>query len=161
MDVFVVIALIGVALLLAELLLPTGGVLAVLGALGLIAGGVVALTADADSSASDIAGPALITLGLLSIVSFYVVTRKVLAAHRDEPVRTGSEELIGAPAEVRTSLDPEGQVWIEGALWRARLAGDGGPLRPGDRVKVEAVDGLTLMVRPEPPSDAPAEEGAG
>jgi len=160
-DVFVVIALIGVALLLAELLLPTGGVLAVLGALGLIAGGVVALTADADSSASDIAGPALITLGLLSIVSFYVVTRKVLAAHRDEPVRTGSEELIGAPAEVRTSLDPEGQVWIEGALWRARLAGDGGPLRPGDRVKVEAVDGLTLMVRPEPPSDAPAEEGAG
>ena len=32
MDFFVVIALIGVALLLAELLLPTGGVLAVLGA---------------------------------------------------------------------------------------------------------------------------------
>lgn len=161
MDVFVVIALIGVALLVAELLLPTGGVLAVLGALGLIAGGVVALTADADSSASDIAGPALITLGLLSIVCFYVVTRKVLAAHRDEPVRTGSEELIGAPAEVRTSLDPEGQVWIEGALWRARLAGDGGPLRPGDRVTVEAVDGLTLEVRPMTPSDAPAEEGAG
>jgi membrane-bound serine protease (ClpP class) len=160
-DVFVVIALIGVALLVAELLLPTGGVLAVLGALGLIAGGVVALTADADSSASDIAGPALITLGLLSIVSFYVVTRKVLAAHRDEPVRTGPEELIGAPAEARTSLDPEGQVWIEGALWRARLAGDGGPLRPGDRVTVEAVDGLTLMVRPASPSDAPAEEGAG
>ncbi|HWM63765.1 MAG TPA: NfeD family protein [Solirubrobacterales bacterium] len=161
MDVFVVIALVGVALLLAELLLPTGGVLAVLGGLGLVAGGVVALTADADSSASDIAGPALITLGLLSLVSFYVVTRKVLAAHRDEPVRTGSEELIGAPAEVRTSLDPEGQVWIEGALWRARLAGDGGPLRPGDRVTVEAVDGLTLQVRPATPSDAPAEEGAG
>lgn len=160
MDIFVIVALIGVALLVAELLLPTGGVLAVLGALGLIAGGVVALTADADSSASDVAGPALITLGLLSIVSFYVVTRKVLAAHRDEPVRTGSEELVGARAEARTSLDPEGQVWIEGALWRARLAGDGGPLRPGDRVTVEAVDGLTLMVRPAPTPDAPAEEGA-
>ncbi len=40
MDVFVVLALIGVALLLAELLLPTGGVLAVLGAAGLVAGGV-------------------------------------------------------------------------------------------------------------------------
>ncbi len=72
----------------------------------------------------------------------------MLAAHRDEPVRTGSEELIGARAEARTALDPEGQVWIEGALWRARLAGDGGPLRPGDRVTVEAVDGLTLVVRP-------------
>lgn len=161
MDFFVVVALIGVALLLAELLLPTGGVLAALGALGLVAGGVIALTADADSSASEIAGPALITLGVLSIVSFWFVTRKVLAAHRDEPVRTGYEELIGARAEARTSLDPDGQVWIEGALWRARLTGDGGPLRPGDRVTVEAVDGLTLMVRPETPSDIPAGEGAG
>jgi len=157
MDLFVVVALIGVGLLLAELLLSTGGVLAALGAAGLIAGGVLALTADADSSASDWAGPALITLGLLSIASFYFVTRKVLAAHREKPVRGGHEELIGSRAEVRTPLDPEGQVWTGGALWRARLTGDGGPTRPGDRVRVEAVDGLTLMVRPEPPSEPPVE----
>ena len=48
MDAFVVIALVGVGLLLAELLLPTGGVLAVLGALGLIAAGVVALDSDSE-----------------------------------------------------------------------------------------------------------------
>jgi len=161
MDFFVVVALVGIALLLAELLLPTGGVLAVLGAVGLAGAGVLALTAESDSSASDWAGPALITLGVLSIVSFYVVTRKVIAAHRDEPIRTGHEELVGARAEARTSLDPEGQVWIEGALWQARLSGDGGALRPGDRVKVEAVEGLTLKVRPEPPSESPSEEGAG
>jgi membrane-bound serine protease (ClpP class) len=161
MDVFIVIALIGVVLLLAELLLPTGGVLAALGALALVAGGIVALTVDSDSELADYAGPALITLGVLSIVTSYVIGQKVLAAHRDEPVRTGSEELVGAAAEARTSLDPEGQVWIEGALWRARLAGDGTPLRPGDRVRVEAVEGLTLLVRAEKPSDAPAEEGAG
>ena len=161
MDVFIVIALVAVVVLLAELMLPTGGVLAALGALGLVAAGVVALTAESDSGASDWAGPALITLGLLSIVSFYFVTRKVVAAHRDEPVRTGYEELLGARAEARTSLDPDGQVWIEGALWWARLSGDGGPLRPGDRVTVEAVDGLTLIVRPEPPADVPTEEGAG
>jgi len=160
MDAFVVVALAGVALLLAELLLSTGGVLAALGAGALIAGGVLALTADADSSASEWAGPALITLGVLSIVSFYFVTRKVLAAHREQPVRAGSEELVGARAEARSSLDPDGQVAIAGAIWRARLAGDGGPLRPGDKVTVEAVDGLTLVVRPEPPSESPA-EGAG
>jgi membrane-bound serine protease (ClpP class) len=160
-DVFVVIALIAIVVLLAELLLPTGGGLAALGALGLIAAGVVALTVDADSSASDWAGPGLITLGVLSLLSAYVVGRKVLAAHRDEPVRTGYEELIGAAAEARTPLDPEGQVWVEGALWRARLAGDGGPLRPGDRVTVESVDGLTLTVRPAATSQASAEEGAG
>ena len=127
MDAFVVIALLGIALLIAELLLPTGGVLAGLGALGLIAGGVVALTAEADSTAADYVGPALITLGVLSVVSVYFVTRKVVAAHRDEPVRTGSEEMIGSRAEVRTTLDPEGQVWIgrsavAGAARRRRRA---------------------------------------
>jgi membrane-bound serine protease (ClpP class) len=149
MDLYVLIALLGIGLLAAELLLPTGGVLAVLGVLGLVAGGVIALTAESDATAADWAGPALITLGILSAISFYVVTRKVLAAHREQPVRAGHEELIGAPAEVRSSLDPEGQIWIEGALWRARLTGDGGPLRPGDRVTVEAIEGLTLLVRPE------------
>ena len=44
----------------------------------------------------------------------------MIAAHRDEQVRTGSEEMVGSVAEARTTLDPEGQVWIEGALWRAR-----------------------------------------
>lgn len=156
MDLFVFIALLGVVLLMAELLLSTGGVLAALGAAGLIGGGVLALTANADSSASDWAGPALITLGVLSIVSFYVITRKVLAAHRERPVRTGHEELVGASAEARTSLDPDGQVWVEGALWRARLAEDGKPLRPGDRVTVEAVEGLTLIVKPAPPTETPA-----
>lgn len=161
MDAFVVVALIGVALLLAELLLSTGGVLAALGAAGLIAGGVLALTADSSSSASDWAGPALITLGVLSIASFYFVTRKVLAAHREQPVRGGQEELLGASGEARSALDPDGQVLLGGALWRARLSGDGGPLRPGDRVTVEAVEGLTLTVRPEAPSEPPSEQGAG
>jgi membrane-bound serine protease (ClpP class) len=158
MDFFVVVALIAVILLVSELLLPTGGVLAVLGALGLMAAGVLALESDAGER--DVIGPALIALGVLSLVSFYVIARKVVAAHRDQPVRTGSEELVGAMAEVRSPLDPEGQVWIEGALWGARLVGDGDPVGAGDRVKVEAIEGLTLMVRPEPSPAGQAEEGA-
>jgi membrane-bound serine protease (ClpP class) len=157
MDFFVVLALIGVALLLTELLLPTGGVLAVLGAAGMVAGGVLALGSDADNA--DFIGPALIALGLLSLVTFFLVARKVLEAHRDSPVRAGSEELVGALAEARSAIDPEGQVWIEGALWRARLGGGDGPVRLGDRVRVDAVEGLTLVVHPEPQAGQ-AEEGA-
>ncbi len=129
MDSAVVVALLGIALLVAELLLSTGGVLAALGALGLIAGGVLAL--ESDSGAADVVGPALIALGVLSLVAFYFITRKVIEAHRDQPVRTGSEELVGALAEVRSALDPEGQVWVEGTLWRARLSGDGGAVAAG------------------------------
>lgn len=148
METFVVIALVGFALLLAELLLPTGGVLAALGAAGLIAGGIVAL--GSDSSAADYVGPGLITLGILSGVTFYFVASKVVAAHRDQPVRTGVEELTGATAEARSEIDPEGKVWLEGTLWAARLANGSGPARLGDRVIVEAVDGLTLVVRSQP-----------
>jgi membrane-bound serine protease (ClpP class) len=157
-DAAVIVALIGMALLVAELLLSTGGVLAALGALGLIVGGVLAL--ESDSGSADLVGPALIALGVLSLVAFYFVTKKVLAAHREEPVRTGSEELIGAVAEVRSTLDPEGQVWAGGTIWAARLANGQGNVRLGDRVRIDAVDGLTLVVRPEPPASGQAEEGA-
>jgi len=159
MDVAIVIALIGIALLVGELLLSTGGVLAAIGALGLVAGGVLAL--ESDSGAADYVGPALIALGVLSLVAFYFITRKVIEAHRREPVRTGTEELIGAVAEARSNLDPEGQVWAGGTVWGARLADGAGRVRLGDRVVVDAVDGLTLVVRPEaPPAGGKAEEGA-
>ena len=124
MEVVYVIAGIAIALLLTELLLPTGGVLAVIGAAGLVAAGVVALGDDSESA--DYVGAGLITLGVLSVVTALIVGRKVLAAHRDEPIRTGWEELIGQDAEVREPLDPVGQIWIEGALWKARVP-DGEP----------------------------------
>jgi membrane-bound serine protease (ClpP class) len=158
MDVAVIVALVGVALLVAELLLSTGGVLAAIGAIGLVIGGVLAL--ESDSDAADVVGPALIALGILSLVAFYFVTKKVIAAHREEPVRTGSEELVGAVAKARGTLDPEGQVWAGGTIWAARLADGQGTVRLGDRVRIDAVDGLTLVVRPEPPASGQAEEGA-
>jgi membrane-bound serine protease (ClpP class) len=159
MEAFVLIALIGMGLLLAELLLPTGGVLALLGVAGLTAAGIVAFGSDSD--VADYAGGGLIALGILSGITFYFVSRKVLAAHRDEPVRTGTEEMIGAAGEARSSIDPEGRVWLGGTIWSARLATGSGPVRPGDRVRVEAVDGLTLEVRPEPQTSVRSREGDG
>lgn len=159
METFIVIALIGIGLLLAELLLPTGGVLAVFGVGGLTAAGVIALGSDSDTA--DYAGGALIALGVLSGITFYFVTRKVIAAHRDTDVRTGTEEMVGASAQARSAIDPEGRVWLGGTLWSARLADAATPARLGDRVTVEAVDGLTLVVRPEPQTAVQSREGAG
>lgn len=159
MEPYVLIAIVGIGLLAAELLLPTGGILAVVGVIGLTAAGVVAFSSDSD--VADYAGGGLIALGILSGVTFYFVSRKVYEAHRNERVRTGAEEMVGAGAEARTSIDPDGQVWIEGALWRARLAEGASPARPGDRVRVEAVDGLTLVVHPEPQAASHPSEGAG
>jgi len=158
MEAFVVIALIGLGLLLAELLLPTGGVLALLGVAGLTVAGIVAFGSDSDLA--DYAGGGLIALGIISGVTFYFVTRKVWEAHRNDRVRTGTEEMVGSSAEARSSIDPEGRVWLGGTLWSARLAAGSEPVRSGDRVRVEAVDGLTLVVRPEPRTADQSREGA-
>jgi membrane-bound serine protease (ClpP class) len=147
MEAFVVIALIGFGALLAELLLPTGGILAAVGVAGLTAAGIVAL--NSDSIAAEYIGGALLALGVVSAISFYFVTRKVLAAHRDPRVRTGTEEMVGSTGEARTAIAPDGRVFLGGAIWSARLAAGSEPVRPGDRVRVEAVDGLTLVVCPE------------
>lgn len=146
MEVVAIIAAVAALLLVVELLLPTGGVLALIGAAGLIAAGVVSL--NEDNAAADYIGPGLITLGVLSVATFFVITPKIIRAHRDEPVRTGWEELIGRDAEVREPLDPLGQIWIEGALWKARAADGTAPIPIGNRVHVESVDGLTLVVSP-------------
>lgn len=159
MELFILIAIVGFGLLAAELLLPTGGVLAVLGVAGLTAAGVVAFGSDNDIA--DYAGGGLIALGILSGITFYFVSRKVWEAHRNDRVRAGTEEMLGATAEVRTSIDPEGRVWLGGTIWSARLADGATPVGPGDKVKVEAVDGLTLVVRPEPRTAVPTSEGAG
>jgi membrane-bound serine protease (ClpP class) len=159
MEAFVVIALVGFVLLIAELLLPTGGALAAIGAAGLVAGGIVAL--DSNNPDADVIGAALITLGILSGISFYFIARKVIEAHREQPVRSGSEEMIGADGEARSTIDPDGQVWLQGTVWGARLAEASGPVRLGDRVTVEAIDGLTLVVRARSAAVEKSKEGAG
>jgi membrane-bound serine protease (ClpP class) len=159
MEAFVVIALIGLGLLLAELLLPTGGVLAAIGIAGLTAAGIVAL--NSDSVTAEYIGGALVALAVVCAISFYFVTRKVIAAHRQTRVRTGTEEMVGSTGEARSSIDPDGRVWLGGTIWSARLAEGAGPVRLGDRVRIEAVEGLTLVVRPEPQTAVQSREGAG
>ena len=145
MEIVYVIAGIAIAVMLVEFLLPTGGLLAAIGAVGLVIAGVIAIGDEADSGTY--VGSGLITLGVLSLITAWVVGRKVLSAHVDEPVRTGWEELKGMDAEVRDPLNPIGQVYVDGALWKARVP-DGEPeVGIGNRVRVESVDGLTLIVR--------------
>ena len=58
-------------------------------------------------------------------------------------VQVGSEAIVGTWATAVTSLQPTGQVRIQGELWQARC--DEGAA-PGDAVQVRRVDGLTLIV---------------
>jgi membrane-bound ClpP family serine protease len=145
---YVVIALVALGLMLAETVLPTGGILGAIGVAGLFAAGIVALTEGGRTA--EWVGGALIALAVVSAISLYFIARKVYAAQFDQPPRAGTEEMIGSSAEARTAVAPTGQVFTRGTLWSARLADGADPVEPGDRVVVEAIDGLTLVVRPQP-----------
>jgi membrane-bound ClpP family serine protease len=132
---------VGAALLVAEAHVAGFGVLGGAGVLALVLG-VVLLVAGAG------AAPLLIVpaaLGVAAIGAGYVwfVTAKGLAVRRT-PLRNGTRALVGRLGEVRN-----GQVFLDGALWRARVSAleQDRRLASGEPVVVERVDGLTLTVR--------------
>ena len=57
----------------------------------------------------------------------------------------GAEALIGKRAVAVDALTPEGQVKLDGELWRARCTGYAAP---GTPLVVTGIDGLTLEVEP-------------
>jgi len=77
------------------------------------------------------------TLGL-----FWAFALSKAIAVRRRPVTVGPVRVVGAEGVVRSP----GQVFVLGELWRAHDA-EGGELVPGDRVRVETIDGLELTVR--------------
>ena len=85
---------------------------------------------------------------LLGGLSLFAAS-KVMKA-REGPVSTGWEELLGQEGIVRVPLDPVGQIFIEGALWRARPSEGAATPGVGDKVRVDSVEGLTLHVSPAP-----------
>ncbi len=127
-----------VVLFFVEALAPTGGLVGILGIGSMVAGGILL----------DIPVAVIVLLVVVIVALGLAFGRKVWQAQKQERVMTGWEELIGDEGDVRVALAPEGQIYIQGALWRARVD-DGVEAAPvGARVRVREVDGLTLLVEP-------------
>jgi membrane-bound serine protease (ClpP class) len=139
--VVVLLLALAVALLIAEAHLPSG----VLGALGISSLVLAGILYREEGHDLPVLAIVVVALALGGFVWF--ASRKVLASYRSQPVRTGYEELRGATAEVRSPIDPEGQVFVQGSIWGARLAPGAAQAPVGGRVTIESVEGLTLIVR--------------
>jgi membrane-bound serine protease (ClpP class) len=136
--------LIGAALVVAEAHVP-GGVLGVAGGIALIVGGVIVIGALGGGLA--LAVPIALGVGAVTGGWALVVARKAASAGRTR-VQAGAEGLSGRLGVVRHWEEPAGQVFVDGALWRARPCfEESDDLREGDPVVVEHVQGLTLSVR--------------
>jgi membrane-bound ClpP family serine protease len=141
----IALLIVGAVLVVAEAHVP-GGILGVAGGLALIAGGIVIIAALGGSAA--LAVPVGVGMGVAAGGFTLLVAGKATAARRMR-VGTGAEALCGRLGVVRRWSEPGGQVFVEGALWRARhgLTETEEALHEGDPVVVERVSGLTLSVR--------------
>ena len=79
-----------------------------------------------------------VPLGIIAVFLMSLVIR----AHKN-PVTTGPEAMVGAIGVARTSLGPDGKVFVRGELWNA-VAKNAIP--EGARVRINAVEGLKVSV---------------
>jgi membrane-bound serine protease (ClpP class) len=134
--------LFGVVLLIAEIKVVSHGVLAIGGVIAMLLGSLMLYDTPETTGIRlswYVIGPAVgTTAGLV----FFAVSMGIRALYR--PSVTGESAMVGRRAVVRSALAPEGQVLIDGELWRA--VSPDGRIEAGEAVQITAVDGLTLTV---------------
>ncbi len=93
--------------------------------------------------------PSWITLiaGLGGIALTFVVGMPSMVRTRFATPTIGREWMIGAVGRTVDAVDPDGVVEVDAARWRART-NRATPVPAGERVRVVAIDGVTLEVEP-------------
>jgi len=138
----VALILIGVALIVTELFVPSFGALGIGGVAAFIIGSVILM--DTDVEGYTVSMPLVITVAAVA-AALFSATLLLAVRQRKRPIVSGREEMIGAPAEALESFSETGQVRAHGEIWSA-LASE--PVARGQRLRIKSIDGLTLQVEP-------------
>jgi membrane-bound serine protease (ClpP class) len=137
----VVLLILAAALFVLEAKITSHGVLGVGATVSMVLGAVLLVDGPPEvrihlSTALAVSLPfALITMFLVSIV---------VRARRGK-VLTGISGMLDEIGIARTDLSPEGKVFVHGEYWNAVSSA---PVPEGSRVRVTAVDGMTVHVEP-------------
>jgi len=132
--------LLGVALLVVDVHVTTHGALTVAGLISLAVGSIMLFqNAPGFHTSKPLVISVAVTLGAVWV---FAISKAVQVRH--SPVEVGPQLIAGSIGEVRD----DGLVYVNGELWQARTP-SGEELRPGERVRVESLDGLVLTVHPE------------
>jgi membrane-bound serine protease (ClpP class) len=132
--------LLGLIMFIAEIKVPSYGLLTVGGIISMILGSLMLMKAD--EPFFRISWAVIIPSVATTALFFMFVVGMALRAQRAKPV-TGAEGLVGMTATAQTDIAPHGRVLLQGELWDA-VSDEA--IKEGDRVQVKAVDGLRLVV---------------
>ncbi len=133
--------LFGIVLLVAEIKIVSHGVLTIGGVIAILLGSIMLV--NTPEMPLRISWKVIIPVVAATTGIFVFAISAGIRAQMRRPA-TGSEGLIGEVAVVRTPLDPDGQVFVRGEIWRAVSAA--GRIGEGEHVRVLGVENLTLRV---------------
>ena len=134
--------LLGIVLMIAEVFAPSFGALGVGGLVAFVFGSIMLMDIDVPGYGVNLG----VVFGIATAGALVIgLTLYLLWRARRAPVLTGDQTLIGHTADVAEPIESEGWAWVAGERWKVRTPS---PLKPGDRPRVTAMDGLTLIVEP-------------
>jgi membrane-bound serine protease (ClpP class) len=133
--------ILGVGLFIAEAFITSHGVLGVGGAVAMAIGSVMLI--ESPSPYLRISWAVIVPVVALSALLFIITVSLAVRIQR-EKADTGKEGMIGLEGEAKTDIHVRGQVFVRGEYWNAWSEE---PIQKGERVKIEAVEGLKLKVK--------------
>ena len=134
--------LLGVILMIAEVMVPSFGVLGIGGVISLVIGSIILVDTDVPGFA--VSRPLIAAIGVVASLGLMAIVWFAVRA-RERPVVSGREQLLGERGTAMESFETRGEVFVHSERWTAVSAS---PVREGQVVEVIGRNGLNLEVRP-------------
>ncbi|MCX6056212.1 MAG: nodulation protein NfeD [Chloroflexi bacterium] len=141
--VFLVIAFV---LFILDIKAPTHGALTIAGTGAFIAGALVLFNSVQVPGFGRVSVPLVVGMGIFLGLSFFAIVMIAVRAMKI-PIATGKEALAGRAGTAITGINPAGIVQVAGERWSAKLKEGETPILEGERLIVDQVDGVKLIVR--------------
>jgi membrane-bound serine protease (ClpP class) len=136
--------LLGLAFMIAEVFIPSFGVVGIGGVIAFMIGSVMLINTDV--LGYGVPWSVIVPVGIASAAFIFFVGGMALKSRR-RPVVSGREELIGSVGEVMDDFDgKDGWARVHGETWRIRCKQ---PLARGQKIRIVRMDGLIFDVEPD------------
>jgi membrane-bound serine protease (ClpP class) len=153
-----VLLLVSAILFVLDVKAKAHGVLTAGGIATLILGGLLLFNPSVPSAY--VSRPLIVGVAVAAGL-FTMFSLRALLSAKGQPVRTGREVLEGSVGVVLAAIAPRGTVRARGETWTAESS-TGEPIPAGAPVRIVRVQGVKLLVRPQPDSElTPAATASG
>ena len=142
----VVFLIIAFALFILDIKAPTHGALTAAGVGSFIAGALILFNSIQVPGFARVSVGLVVGMGVFIGLTFFAVVMVAVRAMK-KPVITGRESLAGKTGVCLTRITNTGIVQVAGEQWSAQLAEGEGPIKKGEPVTVDRVEGVRLIVR--------------